>query len=188
MRTAAKQLLEERQEALTRKQTENNLLNRQIVDLESKVLVLVEQLGIAQEGLAFLEDLANSRRGEMKGKIESVVSEALQMIYGPSYSAEMTYSVKRNRSDMVVEMVRKTKAGEVRRDIDGFGGGVADTISVPLRLMVLMGARQTDRVCVLDECWKHVDPQRVQVVGQFLFYNIVFLHKILEYFFNFWFS
>lgn len=168
MTTPAHNILEQRREILTRKQNENDLLRRQTDELEKRILGLVESLNIAEEGLAFLEDLANSRRGAMKGKIEAVVSEALQMIYGPSYRAELSYSVKNNRSHMVVEMVRKTKAGDVRRDIDGFGGGVADTISVPLRLMVLMGSKQTDKVCILDECWKHVDPERVEVVGQFL--------------------
>jgi len=45
---------------------------------------------------------------------------------------------------------------------------VADTISVPLRLMVLVGSKQTDKVCVLDECWKHIDVGRIEMVGQFL--------------------
>jgi ABC-type lipoprotein export system ATPase subunit len=65
-------------------------------------------------------------------------------------------------------MVRDTKAGEVRRDMEGFGGGVADTISVPLRLMVLVGSKKTDKVCVLDECWKHIDAGRIELVGKFL--------------------
>jgi DNA repair exonuclease SbcCD ATPase subunit len=50
----------------------------------------------------------------------------------------------------------------------GFGGGMSDTISVPLRLMVLLGSKQTDRVCVLDECWKHMDLERIELVGKFL--------------------
>ena len=65
-------------------------------------------------------------------------------------------------------MVRDTPAGEVRRDMGGFGGGMADTISVPMRLMVLLGSKQTDKVCILDECWKHMDIDRIELVGKFL--------------------
>jgi len=162
------QVLESRKNELARKQNENALLNRQITDMENKIIGLVSSLEIGQEALKFLEELANSRRGEMKGKIESVVSEALRLIYGDSYRVELSYGIKNNRSSLEIEMVRTTPAGEVRRDIGGFGGGVADTISVPLRLMVLVGSKQTDKVCVLDECWKHIDVGRIEMVGQFL--------------------
>jgi DNA repair exonuclease SbcCD ATPase subunit len=163
-----KQTLEERKRALARKKSENDLLNRQIVVHENRILELAEALGISKDALSFLTELADGRRGAMKGKIESVVSKALKCIYGPTYKVMLSYSFKNNRSNMEIEMVRDTKAGEVRRDMDGFGGGVADTISVPMRLMVLVGAKKTDKVCVLDECWKHIDEGRIEMVGQFL--------------------
>lgn len=144
------------------------MLNRQIEAHGQRILELVATLELVKDALSFLEDLANGRRGAMKGKIESVVTEALRLIYGNSYGVQLSYSVKANRSNLEIEMVRDTKAGEVRRDMNGFGGGVADTISVPLRLMVLVGSRKTDKVCILDECWKHIDPARIDLVGKFL--------------------
>jgi DNA repair exonuclease SbcCD ATPase subunit len=164
----AQQTLEERKKELARKQAENDLLSRQIEAMGKKILELVDSLKLGQEGLAFCEELANSRRGAMKGKIEAVITEAVRLIYGDTYRVELSYSVKNNRSCLEIEMVRMTPAGEVRRDMSGFGGGMADTISVPLRLMVLMGSKQTDKVCVLDECWKHMDMERVELVGKFL--------------------
>ena len=116
----------------------------------------------------FLIELADTRRGSMKGQIESVVTEALRIIYGPSYGVRLTYDVKNNRSHLEIEMTRNIKQGEVVRNMDGFGGGVADTISVPLRLMVLVGSKKTDKVCILDECWKHIDLGRIELVGKFL--------------------
>lgn len=169
MRTdAARQALDGRQKELARKCNENDLLGRQMAAMEERILELVGGLQVGQEAAKFLEELANARRGAMKGKIEVVVSEALRFIYGNTYRVALSYGVKNNRSSLDIEMVRDTPAGEVRRDMGGFGGGVADTISVPLRLMVLVGSRQTDKVCVLDECWKHFDPGRIELVGQFL--------------------
>lgn len=164
----AQQTLDTRKRELDRKLNENALLNRQIDVAEKRILELVASLDLAREALGFLTDLADGRRGAMKGKIETVVSEALKLIYGNSYRVELSYAVKNNRSNLEIEMVRDTKAGEVRRDMDGFGGGVADTISVPLRLMVLVGSRKTDKVCILDECWKHINPERIELVGKFL--------------------
>ena len=163
--TTIDEKLKTRQDTLATKQAENALLERQLQENEEKMLELAEQVGLAQESLAFLEDVANSRRGSMKGKIEDVVTEALQLIYGQKYRVELVYTVKNNRSHLAIEMVRDIPEGEVRRDpTEGAGGGVSDTISVPLRLMVMLGSRQTDKVCILDECWKHVDPERVELV------------------------
>jgi len=33
---------------------------------------------------------------------------------------------------------------------------------------VLLGARQASRICVLDECYKHMDGERIERVAQFL--------------------
>jgi len=164
----AKQVLRYRQDELTRKQNENDLLYRQLDTLEKEIIKLAETATLAQDGLDFLEDLANGRRGQMKGKIEGIITEAMKLIYDDSYSAELTYSVKNNRSHLEIEMLRQTAKGEVQRNMDGFGGGMADTISMPMRLMVLMGAKQTDKVCILDECWKHIDPERVELVAKFV--------------------
>jgi len=164
----ARQLLDDRKKELSRKEAENDLLKRQVETMGNKIIALVDSLKMGQEGLAFCEELANSRRGAMKGKIETVITEAVRLMYGDSYRVELSYSVKNNRSCLEIEMVRDTPAGEVRRDMGGFGGGMADTISVPLRLMVLMGSKQTDKVCILDECWKHMNLERVELVGKFL--------------------
>jgi DNA repair exonuclease SbcCD ATPase subunit len=160
--------IEQRSKALAAKQAENELLLRQIRELETEIASICEELSVSKDAQLFLEELANSRRGAMKGRIESVITEALRFLYGPSYRAELTYSFKSNRSSLEIEMVRETPKGEVRRNIGGIGGGVADTMSVPMRLMVLTGSKKTDKVCILDECWKHMDESRIELVAQFV--------------------
>ena len=154
---------------MTRKCNENALLKRQMKEHEDRILECAENLGISREATVFLSEVANSRRGAMKKKIEDVVSEALRLIYGPDYKVELTYGVKNNRSSLDIEMVRATTSiGDVRRELGGYGGGMADTISVPLRLMVLLGSKQVARICVLDESWKHMDGVRIEPVAEFL--------------------
>jgi vacuolar-type H+-ATPase subunit I/STV1 len=167
---SVEQKLKDRQDRLTQLKNENALLSRQAKEAEDKVLQAAEEMQIASEALTFLEEVANSRRGSMKGRIESVLTEALQLVYGAGRSIELSYTVKNNRSHLAFELVKDTKAGEVRRVLDGTGTGlgVSDTVSVPLRLLVLLGSKMSDRVCVLDECYKHVNPERVPLVVQFL--------------------
>jgi DNA repair exonuclease SbcCD ATPase subunit len=157
-----------RNDEAIRKRHENDLLQRQMKEMEDRILACAEKLGVVKQATQFLTEIANSRRGAMKKRIEDVVTEALRIIYGPEYRVELTYAVKNNRSNLDVEMVRQTPLGDVRREIGGFGGGVADSISVPLRLMVLLGSKQVARICVLDECYKHMDTQRVETVAEFL--------------------
>lgn len=162
------ELFSSRMKTLQRRLTENEVYQSQIDENTKTIEAFIETLQISQEALQFLEDVANARRGEMKSKIEIVITEALQLIYGPAYRMELTYTVKNNRSWMDIEVIKRTPHGEIRRMMNGFGGGVSDTISVPLRLLVLLGSKQTDKVAVLDEAYKHVDLERIEVVADFL--------------------
>lgn len=139
-----------------------------IGEMNSKKSESAEQISVCSKSLELLENVANSRRSELKNRIESIVTEALRAIYGENYRLEMTYSIKSNRSDLSFEVVKKTNNGEVRRELGGFGLGVADTIAVPLRLLVLVGTKGTDKVCLLDESYKHAYEGDVEEIGKFL--------------------
>ncbi len=146
----------------------NELVQSGIESNKNKIENSADELKVSQDALQFLEDLANSRRNSMKGKIEAVITEALALVYGPEYSVELIYDIKNNRSFLDIELTKQTANGEIRRNMSGFGGGVSDCISVPLRLLVLLGSKQTGRICILDECYKHVDPERIEFVSKFI--------------------
>jgi len=165
---AARAVLRRRREILTRKLTENDLLHGQIHEIQKRIIESLGKLEVTRSAIEHVEDIAVTRRNRIKGRIEAVLTEAMRLVYGDDYHVELEYSVRANRSHLDVVLVRTTEEGDVRRTMGGFGGGVCDTLSVPLRLLVLLGAKQTDRVCLLDECYKHVDPERIDAVAQFL--------------------
>ena len=168
MSDSLKRVLKERNETLISKKAQNTLLNKEIESNNEKISKFESQIKVCKTALEFLEEIANLRRNSIKSKIESILTEAIKMIYGENYKVELTYSFKNNRSNMEIEAVKTTQFGEVRRTMEGFGGGVSDCIAVPLRLLVLLGSRQTDKVCILDEAFKHVDIDRVDNVAQFI--------------------
>lgn len=152
---------------LDRRISENDILNSQIQDLEKKILDNTRQLGCVKDALKIIEGLALDKRNGIKTGIETVVGEALKMLYGDEYGFEMSYSEKNNRSCLEMRVSKQTKDGVVKRMMDGFGGGVSDSISIPLRMMVLKGSNTGD-ILILDEAFKHVDSSMIEKVGDFL--------------------
>lgn len=160
--------LEKRNDRIKAMEFENKSIDKKIDDESKKVKISERELNIFRQALEIVENIANSRRSAIKEQIEAILSEAVSFIYGYEYSVELTYDTKNNRSSLIIELVRKTKKGEIRREMDGFGGGVSDTISVPLRLMVLLSSKTNSPVCILDECYKHMDGERIELVAELL--------------------
>jgi hypothetical protein len=156
------------QKELDRKRAENAVTSKRIQGAQGVLQASEEMFNKANEAFVFLEELALAQRTEVKDGIQGTVTEALRLIFGDQYRVEFGYGVKNNRSSLEIEMVRDTPSGEVRRTLGGFGGSVADCISVPLRLMILVTKYRDNPVCVFDESFKHVDSNRITRVAQFL--------------------
>jgi len=152
---------------LTQRQMENSVFKKQIADSEQAIRENVRRLGCIKDTLQIIEGIALEKRNGIKQGIENIVSESLKTLYGEDYSFEMTYTEKASRSCLEMRVLRQTEAGVVKRQMDGFGGGVSDSISVPLRMMVLKGS-DTGDILILDEAFKHVDGEMIDRVGEFL--------------------
>ena len=162
-----KKKLEERRKSYVERKAANDYLKSERDKFIAKSEQVGKSLDISRAASEFLVSVANQRRSGSRAAIEKAATDALSSIYGDDYSVRLDASQKANRSNLDVVVVRKTPDGVVERGIEGVGGGVADTVSLPLRLMVLAGS-DTDKVAVLDECWKHLDVNRIGNVGKLL--------------------
>ena len=162
--------IEERQSNLDLLSAENRVLKKEICRYDNKLSVEQNKLEITTKALEFVESVANARRGSMKDKIESVLSEALCMIYGSNYQVEMIYEFRHNRTALDIEYIKETPDGDVRRALDGSGHGLGifDVVSVPIRMLVLMGSDNIDKVCFLDEPYHFISDDKIPLVGEFL--------------------
>lgn len=121
------------------------------------------------EAINFIEGVATHERIAVKERVEKLITDCLHEVYDDSYSVEFDYGVKGNKTSVEISMVRKCSNGMVvKRQIDGFGGGVADTIALPLKLIVLLNDGEYDRVLVTDEPGKHLDTTRVEKFSKFI--------------------
>ncbi len=164
--TLKNQLATRKQEFLARKAANDYLKSERDKHAASSAEV-GKSLDISRAASEFLVSLANQRRSGSRTAIEKASTDALSSIYGVDYSVKLDASQKANRSNLDILVARRTPDGLVERGIEGVGGGVADTVSLPLRLMVLARS-DTDNVAVLDECWKHLDVNRIGNVGKLL--------------------
>ena len=101
--------------------------------------------------------------------VEELISSCLHEVFDDTYSVEFDYGLKRNKTSVEVYCVRQCGDGlRVRRQIDGIGGGVADAISLPLKLVVLLNDAALDRVLIIDEPGKHLSVEHVPRFARFL--------------------
>lgn len=145
----------------------NEQLNKKITVLEQEVEQHKENLRLGIEAINFIEKAANHQRSLIKDKIESVITDALKEIYGDEYEITFDYTMKRNKTSVDIYLTKHTKLGDIVRKQGGFGGGVSDVISLPLKLLVLLALQTNDKILIADEPGKHMD-QRVDKFGYFL--------------------
>ena len=149
------------------KKAANDFRKSEAAKIRAQSDSVAAKLDVSKKASDFLVTIANQRRDGARAKIEKAATDAVQAIYGPDYAVKLEMSQKANRSNLEIRVCKRTPDGIVERDMDGVGGGVSDTVSIPLRLMVL-SASDTDRVAILDEAWKHLDQNRIGRVGQLL--------------------
>ena len=113
--------------------------------------------------------MSTEERRVVKKKVEELITSCLHEVFDNTYSVEFEYGMKRSKTSVEVHSIRKCEDGVVvKRQIDGIGGGVADAISLPLKLIVLLNDNDLDRIFVIDEPGKHLSVNHVPKFANFL--------------------
>ena len=130
---------------------------------------LIHELEICSKAIEFIEKVSTEERRVVKKKVEELITSCLHEVFDDTYSVEFEYGMKRSKTSVEVHSIRKCEDGVVvKRQIDGIGGGVADAISLPLKLIVLLNDNDLDRIFVIDEPGKHLSVNHVPKFANFL--------------------
>ena len=130
---------------------------------------LIHELEICSKAIEFIEKVSTEERRVVKKKVEELITSCLHEVFDDTYSVEFEYGMKRSKTSVEVHSIRKCEDGVVvKRQIDGIGGGVADAISLPLKLIVLLNDSDLDRIFVIDEPGKHLSVNHVPKFANFL--------------------
>ena len=145
--------LTKRREFLVATQTRLADLQQAKSELGSQLAQAGQLKDDLEHARVFVNEVAIATQMKLKGLIEDVVTLALASVYGPAYSFESTYVVKRDRPQLEF----KIKKGGITLDpkANETGGGVLDVAALGLRL-VLWSLMRADNLLILDEPFKFV--------------------------------
>ena len=119
--------------------------NRNLKNLKREAVVLIEAAG-------------QTARESITARIASVVTFALQSVFGDDYRFEVTNTLKRNA--VWTDFVVASKGFAADSPIDSRGGGVVDVVSLALRAVLLeLFAPRIDGPLILDEPTKHLSTE-----------------------------
>jgi DNA repair ATPase RecN len=118
-----------------------------------------------------LQEAARRAREQGRDQVESMVTKALQFVFGGDLDFKVRIEEKRDRPEAEF-YVGSSYGGDLRLETapqDARGGGVVDVISLALRLALLQAFRPpVGGPVILDEPAKHVSEEFSPQVAQFL--------------------
>ena len=148
----------QREKSLQKLKEKQDLKQKIIKDIQTRV-----------KAIDYIQKVATIQRKQVKDKVQKLITNCLRSVYDDSYSVQFNYGVKGSRTSVDIDLVRKCPDGLlVRRGLQGIGGGVADSISLPLKLIVLLNDKSYDKILIVDQPGKHLDLDRVPKFAQFL--------------------
>lgn len=149
------------------KEGQRDLLLKQREAAEKRAEAATKQLDIFDKVLILLQKTSDYARQQIKGRIEELVSQALNIIYGGSHKFTIDLVVRSSRPEADYWLNENGVVTKLEKPDYDNGGGKVDIISLTLRLAVdeLVG---DEGPLFLDEVGKHVDGEAAVNLAYFL--------------------
>jgi len=129
----------------------------------SATSVLLSDYEEAREVMNIVGTVAQQKT---KDVIESLVTQALQSVFGLDYSFEVESRINRNKPETFMYVVIGGKRFLLK---DELGGGVVDIVSFALRVILwAMSTPQTSNTIILDEPGKFISKDKLDTFGEML--------------------
>jgi len=143
------------------------MLTQKVSTLQSKF----DELSLGIKSIDEAHDVMNAvsilSQEETKGVIEDLVTQALQAVYGETYSFEIENRIQRGQPETYLYVVIGNDKYLIKGD--ELGGGVIDVVSFALRVVIwAINDPKTDNVLILDEPLKNLDNERLILFGNII--------------------
>ncbi|MNQ32103.1 chromosome segregation protein [compost metagenome] len=146
-------------------------LNTEIANLNARTLKHRTELQHSQEMQVLLQRTSDAARQYGKGRLEEIVTSALQFVFGPDVSFEIELYETAGRPQAEFYLVTEVNGEHIKtRPMESNGGGVVDIIALALRIAVLQIHNKPGIMgpIILDEPGKHVSEEYAEKMATFL--------------------
>lgn len=146
-----------------------DLLQEQKEELEIQLEKIEAEMEVFDKARLFLQHVSESARVIARDRIQTIVTKALQYVFGTSYSFKITLhkdSVGRPGADFLVITKQGSTIIESMPSL-GKGGGVIDILAVSLKFAMLE-IEDNDGPIWLDEPFKHVSKDYIPAAGRLM--------------------
>lgn len=154
-------------DTLVAQKAKRDLLEKQRVTASDAKLEAEKQLGIYDKVQILLQKTSDYARRQAKERIESIVSEALNVVFGGSHRFVIELGLKANQPVAEFWLNDGTTITKLEKPDYDRGGGKVDIIALALRLAIgeMEGVQGP---LFLDEVGKHVSKEYAPNVAYFL--------------------
>ncbi|MFB4211196.1 ATP-binding protein [Shouchella sp. JSM 1781072] len=167
---ALERALREKEEQWTRLDEKRNVIQERVNDAKVALEEYAETLDTYEKARILLQQSAEYARKQAKQQMETLVTNALQYVFGPMISFEIELEEHGNRAVAEMYVVSDYDGMKVKtKPQDARGGGVVDIVTLALRV-ALMETTQPKQAgpLLLDEPGKHVSGEYTHYLYEFL--------------------
>lgn len=154
-------------EKVTALKGKRELLEKQREEAVGKQTEAQNQLGVFGMVQILLQKTSDYARQQVKARIEDIVSEALNVVFGGNHRFMIELSLKGNQPVAEYYLNDETTLTKLEKPDYDRGGGKVDIIALALRLAV-GEMENVDGPLFLDEVGKHVSKEYAPAVAYFL--------------------
>lgn len=154
-------------ERLVAKIAQRDLLEKQLREQNLRKQSAEAQLDTFDKITILLQKTSHYARGQIKGRIEALVSQALNVVYGGNHKFTIDLITRSGRPETDFYLEDNGVITRLEKPDYGRGGGKIDVISLAQRLAVDEMEGDTGPL-LLDEVGKHVDGEAAVNLAYFL--------------------
>lgn len=153
---------------------ERDSLIKQLEQATADLATENSSIDIFDKSKLFLQSISESARGVAKARIEVIVTDALQYVFGQAYSFEIVIRHTNSGRPEADFLVCTNFNGRIIKSTPGLskGGGVVDLLAIALKFSILE-LMNYDGFIWMDEPFKHLSKKYRPLVAKLL----TFMHE-----------
>jgi len=148
--------LDQYKSAIERKRGELDLVSSQLTTAKEYLASASKRIVAISEAQKIIQDVAVATQSQIVYRIEDIVNKVIQTVF-PEYSFELSYDVKRGKSEASLNFYCNGELVDIMED----SGGVTDMATMGLRFALWSLTNKHDTM-ILDEHLKFVSPDLQQ--------------------------